>query len=126
MILAPLLVTYLLLVSSVQGFTEDERVAEYHARNWTWPIPEFKPNTEGWDRLMRHRLRQVEEIEERMERFEGFAQTLTAALIQPNYTEVRLWRSCFTSGCLLVFAVTELLFRLFRSFSVRIWGSTGS
>lgn len=83
------LVVSLFLVRQILAFTEDERIAEYHARNFTWPIPEFQPNTEGWDRLMRHRLRQVEEIKDKSERFEGFAQTLSAALIQPNYTQVR-------------------------------------
>jgi hypothetical protein len=78
----------LFLSSATHAFTEPERLAAYHARNWTWPIPEFQPNTEGWDRLMRRRLRQVEEIENKADRFEGFAQTISSALIQPNYTEV--------------------------------------
>jgi hypothetical protein len=24
---------------------EDERIEEYHARNYTWPVPEYTPNT---------------------------------------------------------------------------------
>ena len=27
---------------------ESLRLQEYHKRNYTWPIPEYKPNTEGW------------------------------------------------------------------------------
>jgi hypothetical protein len=36
---------------------------------------------------MQHRLRQVEEIEDRQDRFEGFAQTLSVATVQRNFTE---------------------------------------
>lgn len=36
---------------------------------------------------MQRRLRQVEEIQDPQDRFEGFAQTLSAGLIQPNYTK---------------------------------------
>lgn len=75
------------LLTPAEAYTEEERMKNYHLRNYTWPIPQFKPNTPGWDALMRHRLRQVEEIEDRGERFEGYAQTLSAALVQPNFTE---------------------------------------
>ena len=93
--------------STTHAFTEQERVAEYLARNWSWPIPAFQPNTEGWDRLMRRRLRQVEELEDASARFEGYAQTLTAALIQPNFTEVSFVTLCTIrqSVALLVFSI---------------------
>lgn len=70
----------------VNGREESERVAAYHRRNHTWP-PEFQPNTPGWKKLFEHRLRQVAEIEDRTDRFEGFAQTLSAGVLQKNYTE---------------------------------------
>ena len=79
----------LLAVRQVSGgHTEAERVAEYHKRNYTWPLTnEFIPNTKGWRDLMQHRLRQISEIEDSSDRFEGFAQTLSAAVLQPNFTE---------------------------------------
>lgn len=77
----------LLVTTTAAGRTEQERLDAYFARNYTWPIPQFKPNTPGWDKLMRHRLRQVEELEEYQDRFEGFAQTLNAGFLQQNYTE---------------------------------------
>ena len=77
-----------LLVCTAQGIeTEQERVAQFHARNYTWPPQKFIPDNPGWRSLMEHRLRQVGEIENRQDRFEGFAQTLSAAMIQQNYTE---------------------------------------
>ena len=94
--------------STTHAFTEQERVAEYLARNWSWPIPAFQPNTEGWDRLMRRRLRQVGELEDASARFEGYAQTLTAALIQPNFTEVSFF-TCHAvrqNVALLVFSIS--------------------
>jgi hypothetical protein len=76
------------VITTVSGAeTEEERLEAYHARNYTWPITEFQPNNPGWNRLMAHRLRQAEEIEGRSERFEAYAQTLSAAMIQPNFSE---------------------------------------
>ena len=85
-LLALIALPVLLLSSSTLGRTEEERVAEYHARNHTWP-PQFVPDTPGWRKLMEHRLRQVAEIEDRGDRFEGYAQTISAAVVQKNYTE---------------------------------------
>jgi hypothetical protein len=73
--------------SLVLGRSEEQRVAEFYRRNHTWPVQQFKPETPGWRQLMEHRLRQVSEIRDPTDRFEGFAQTLCAAMIQNNYTE---------------------------------------
>jgi hypothetical protein len=67
--------------------SEEERVASYHALNHTWPPTEYVPDTPGWRKLFEHRLRQAAEIEDRSERFEGFAQALSAGVMQPNFTE---------------------------------------
>lgn len=69
------------------GLSEEQRVAEFYRRNHTWPVQQFKPDTPGWRQLMEHRLRQVSEIREGSDRFEGFAQVLSASVIQDNYTE---------------------------------------
>lgn len=66
---------------------ESERLAEYHARNYTWPPKSYVPNTEGWTKLMEHRLRQVSEIDNARDRYEGFIQTLNAAIVAPNFTQ---------------------------------------
>lgn len=66
---------------------EEDRVKEYHARNYTWPPEKFHPDTPGWKKLMEHRLRQVAEIDDRGDRYEGYVQTLNAGLVAPNFTE---------------------------------------
>lgn len=66
---------------------EAERVAEFYARNYTWPPQKFTPDTIGWRNLMEHRLRQVAEIDDPGERYEGYVQTLNAAIVAPNFTE---------------------------------------
>jgi hypothetical protein len=67
---------------------ESERLAHYHARNYTWPPTKYVPNTDGWTKLMEHRLRQVSEIDNSQHRYEGFIQTLNSALVAPNFTEL--------------------------------------
>ena len=42
---------------------EGDRVAEYHRRNYTWPLTQFVPNTQGWTKLNTERLGQVQEME---------------------------------------------------------------
>jgi hypothetical protein len=67
--------------------TEVERVEQYHLRNYSWPPATFIPDTPGWKSLMEHRLRQVAEIENATDRYQGYAFTLSAAMIQPNFTQ---------------------------------------
>jgi len=67
--------------------TEEERVRRYHELNHTFPPEKFIPDTPGWRKLFEHRLRQVGEIEDSADRFEGFAQTLSAGMLQKNFTE---------------------------------------
>mmetsp|Transcript_21152 Transcript_21152/g.43528 ORF Transcript_21152/g.43528 Transcript_21152/m.43528 type:complete len:394 (-) Transcript_21152:155-1336(-) len=76
-----------LVIVPTYGRTEEERVLKYHELNHTWPPEKFLPDTPGWRKLFEHRLRQVAEIEDRSDRFEGFAQTLSAGLLQKNFTE---------------------------------------
>lgn len=66
---------------------EDERQEEYKKRNYTWPLNNYQPNTPGWKSLMESRFRQVEEIEDSLERYEGFIQTMHSAFLVPNFTE---------------------------------------
>ena len=68
-------------------YTEKERVHQYHHRGHTWPLQEYVPNTEGWKRLMRRRLAQVQAREYLMEKWTGFLETLGPALTTPNFTE---------------------------------------
>ncbi|KAL7569909.1 hypothetical protein ACA910_008573 [Epithemia clementina (nom. ined.)] len=69
------------------ALNEEDRLVEYHKRNYTWPVETYLPNTEGWRNLMESRLHQVEEIENSGERYEGFIQTMRSAILVPNFTE---------------------------------------
>jgi hypothetical protein len=70
-------VSFMLLLALLglsSALTEEEHRIAYHARNYTWPIKEFVPNTPGWDKLMRTRLEQVSEIDNLNRRYEGYVQ----------------------------------------------------
>lgn len=73
----------------VRSETEEERIAARLDRGYTWPPrdSDYKPNNPGWKKLFEHRLRQVEEIEQVSDRFEAYVQTLSASIVQPNFTE---------------------------------------
>jgi hypothetical protein len=77
----------LCLLGGAHGATERERLEQYHLRNYSWPPTKFIPDTPGWKALMEHRLRQIAEVEDSSDRYEGFAQTLSAGMLQKNYTE---------------------------------------
>jgi len=66
---------------------EHERVREYHARNYTWPLPHYVPDTPGWRKLHEHRFRQIAEIKDSRQRYEGYVQAINTALVAPNFTE---------------------------------------
>jgi len=69
------------------ALSEAERMVEYNKRNYTWPIEEYVPNTPGWRKLYEHRFRQVSEIEDSNKRYEGYLQSIQAAVVAPNFTE---------------------------------------
>jgi len=66
--------------------SEEDRLQEYRKRHYTWP-PKYVPNTEGWKKLFDHRFRQVAEIDDRGKRYEGYLQSINAAVVAPNFTE---------------------------------------
>lgn len=86
-ILLLLSVIFIMATELGQAHTEKERIQEFYKRNHTWPVKKFSPETPGWRKLFEHRLRQVAEIEDSTDRFEGFAQTVSAGIVQPNYTQ---------------------------------------
>jgi len=76
------------LVPIIAALSEPERLKEYEARGYEWPLPELKPNTPGWRNIFERRFKQVEEtIDDSNERYNAWMQTMTAAYLQPNFTE---------------------------------------
>jgi len=82
-----LLLLFLGLWSVDAAMVESERLEEYKARNYTWPLPEMVPETPGWRRLMERRFRQIEAMEGSGKRYEGYMQTMSSAFTVPNFTE---------------------------------------
>lgn len=66
---------------------EEERLAEYAKRNYTWPLTNVNPNTEGWKRKMFRRLAQVERVKQNDDRYNGWVAVMAAAISAPNFTE---------------------------------------
>lgn len=90
-ILRSLLVSLLalpLISVSAEGLAESDRLQEYAARNYTWPITDFiRPPTEGWKRTTTRRMRQVERIKADDDRYNGWVAVMAAAVATPNFTE---------------------------------------
>jgi hypothetical protein len=89
MLRLPRILFFLLFCSSTIGepLNEEERIAEYEKRNYVWPIPEVNPNTPGWDRLMRRRIKQVAQIEDLQDRYNAYVALMPQALVAQNFTE---------------------------------------
>mmetsp|Transcript_28874 Transcript_28874/g.52229 ORF Transcript_28874/g.52229 Transcript_28874/m.52229 type:complete len:344 (+) Transcript_28874:17-1048(+) len=91
MMSSPLLLMCLLCAflpqTSAEGLVESERLEEYKARNYTWPLEELVPNTPGWRRIIDRRFQQIEAMEGGGQRYEGYMQTMSSALTVPNFTE---------------------------------------
>lgn len=84
------LIGFLVLASLnpwVCSLSEEDRVQAYHDRGYQWPLQSVVPDTPGWKKLMTERLQQVQEIPDDSDRFEAYAQTLCAAVVQRNFTE---------------------------------------
>lgn len=69
------------------AYTAKEREEQYVKRGHTFPIQEYVPNTPGWARLMKQRFRQIQSLEDTQQKWDGFIQTMSAALTTPNFTE---------------------------------------
>jgi hypothetical protein len=68
-------------------WTETERVEQYYQRNYTWPLQQYHPNTDGWKHLLQRRFRQIERIEDLDDRYEAWIMTMGSAWVIPNFTE---------------------------------------
>ena len=83
-----LLLTFLFLSEwSVLSLEESERLRKYFLRGYSWPLPKLVPETPGWRRIMDRRFRQLEQIIDRNEKYNGWVQTMSSAIVAPNFTE---------------------------------------
>jgi hypothetical protein len=82
-----LLLLGLLVQRGDAALVETKRLEEYRKRNYTWPVTETNPNTDGWKRLMYRRLAQVERIQSDDDRYNGWMSVMSQAISVPNFTE---------------------------------------
>ena len=66
---------------------EEDRLKEYRARNYKWPLTEVVPNTEGWRKKQFRRLAQVERIQDTGDRYNAWVAIMPPALVAQNFTE---------------------------------------
>jgi len=76
-------------LSPVAAMDEATRMREHDKRyDGSWPPVKYMiPQNQGWKKLMVDRLRQVAEIDDLNRRYEGYMQTVTPAMLAPNFTE---------------------------------------
>ncbi len=78
----------LAFIASVAGeMSEEERLEEYHARGYEWPVKKFSPDTAGWRKIFERRLKQVERIQDDNEKYNGWVQSMSSGLVTQNFTE---------------------------------------
>jgi hypothetical protein len=68
-------------------YTEAQRQAQYIARGHSFPLNKYNPDTPGWEAVMKRRFRQVQANKDSQQKWDGFMQTLSAALTVNNFTE---------------------------------------
>jgi hypothetical protein len=68
-------------------YTEEQRLDEYVKRGYQFPFSRYVPDTEGWKRLMDQRFAQVQALEDNQMKWDGWIQTITSAVMVPNFTE---------------------------------------
>mmetsp|Transcript_14660 Transcript_14660/g.47164 ORF Transcript_14660/g.47164 Transcript_14660/m.47164 type:complete len:353 (+) Transcript_14660:74-1132(+) len=68
---------------------KDVHMAEYKARNHSWPPrpEEYKPSTPGWRKLKERRFRQIKAMPWTEWKYSGWVRTVHTALTCPNFTE---------------------------------------
>ena len=76
-------------IRSHEALIETERLAEYHARNYSWPPlnDEFHPPTPGWTNLFRRRFSQIDALDTHENSYNGYMGSIHSALRCPNFTE---------------------------------------
>jgi hypothetical protein len=66
---------------------EQDRIAEFRKRGHTNP-PTYKPNTPGWQRLCRRREKQLYELKDTQQRWDGFTSLMCSGVVVNNFTRL--------------------------------------
>jgi len=68
-------------------YTEKERMAEYVKQGYTFPFEHYFPETPGFRKLMDQRFAQIRSLTNTQQKWDGWIQTINAAVSTPNFTE---------------------------------------
>ena len=68
--------------------SEEDRVAEYHARNHQWPPQpsSYIPDSPGWRSIFERRFQQTARIANDGDKYNAYMSTIHSALLAPNFT----------------------------------------
>eukprot|EP00594_Rhizosolenia_setigera_P008664 CAMPEP_0178967856 /NCGR_PEP_ID=MMETSP0789-20121207/17869_1 /TAXON_ID=3005 /ORGANISM="Rhizosolenia setigera, Strain CCMP 1694" /LENGTH=391 /DNA_ID=CAMNT_0020653597 /DNA_START=72 /DNA_END=1247 /DNA_ORIENTATION=+ len=87
----PFSLSLLLLLTTIPiaqcQLREEDRMREYHLRNYTWPREFYNPPTKGWKQIYDRRFAQVSDIPDTGNRYEGYKQICSSAITAPTFTE---------------------------------------
>jgi len=75
--------------ASSNELLEEERIEEYHKRNYQWPPApsEYVPNTPGWRSIHQRRFNQTAHLEDSDGAYNAYLSIVHSALMSPNFTE---------------------------------------
>jgi hypothetical protein len=78
-----------LLMADGAMLNEQDRLAGWRERGYTWPPTRFVPDTPGWRRLMTRRFAQIERdlSVDSEDRYEAFIQATYSAYVATNFTQ---------------------------------------
>lgn len=72
---------------NANGLSEQDRLREYDARGYEWPLKKMSPDTPGWRNFFKRRFTQIEEMDGSTARYNAWMQAIAASMLQPNFTE---------------------------------------
>jgi hypothetical protein len=79
--------TPVVVVVAADDMTEEERREGYARRGHVWPLNATVPNTNGWRQNHFYRIAQVQRIQDRESKYNGWLQVMSAAVAAPNFTQ---------------------------------------
>jgi hypothetical protein len=77
----------ILSLGSTNPWTEEERIAIFHERGYTWPPTELRPETPGWRSLFERRYQQVAAMDPSMDKYHAWLLTVGSSIVSHNFTE---------------------------------------
>ena len=74
-------------IDAAGALLESDRLAEYKARNHTWPPLPEEYITEGWRKIYERRFRQLDALGRESNSYNGYMGAVHAGVLAKNFTE---------------------------------------